>query len=200
MLRRPKVAGWRSSAAGIGRPASQAPEPAIEQPIVKEVLGLEAANVALAWRFPGASSPDAELLELVGQILYNGKAGLIDLDINQQQKLLSAYAYPNMMSDYSMFMMNARPKQGQTLEEAKDILLAEVEKLKKGEFDESLIEATVNNYKRYMQSLMESNSSRDDQFVDAFINGIEWKDKVASLDKMSKVTKQHIVDFANANF
>lgn len=176
------------------------PEPAIEQPIVKEVLGLEAANVALAWRFPGASSPDAELLELVGQILYNGKAGLIDLDINQQQKLLSAYAYPNMMSDYSMFMMNARPKQGQTLEEAKDILLAEVEKLKKGEFDESLIEATVNNYKRYMQSLMESNSSRADQFVDAFINGIEWKDKVASLDKMSKVTKQQIVDFANANF
>ena len=176
------------------------PEPAIEQQIVKEVLGLEAANVALAWRFPGASSPDAELLELVGQILYNGKAGLIDLDINQQQKLLSAYAYPNMMSDYSMFMMNARPKQGQTLEEAKDILLAEVEKLKKGEFDESLIEATVNNYKRYMQSLMESNSSRADQFVDAFINGIEWKDKVASLDKMSKVTKQQIVDFANANF
>lgn len=176
------------------------PEPALEQPVVKEVLGLEAANVALAWRFPGASSPDAELLELVGQILYNGKAGLIDLDINQQQKLLSAYAYPSMMSDYSMFMMNARPKQGQTLEEAKDILLAEVEKLKKGEFDESLIEATVNNYKRYQQSLMESNRSRADQFVDAFINGIEWKDKVASLDKMSKVTKQQIVDFANANF
>lgn len=176
------------------------PEPALEQPVVKEVMGLEAANVALAWRFPGASSPDAELLELVGQILYNGKAGLIDLDINQQQKLLSAYAYPSMMSDYSMFMMNARPKQGQTLEEAKDILLAEVEKLKKGEFDESLIEATVNNYKRYQQSLMESNRSRADQFVDAFINGIEWKDKVASLDKMSKVTKQQIVDFANANF
>lgn len=176
------------------------PEPALEQPVVKEVLGLEAANVALAWRFPGASSPDAELLELVGQILYNGKAGLIDLDINQQQKLLSAYAYPSMMADYSMFMMNARPKQGQTLEEAKDILLAEVEKLKKGEFDESLIEATVNNYKRYQQSLMESNRSRADQFVDAFINGIEWKDKVASLDKMSKVTKQQIVDFANANF
>lgn len=176
------------------------PEPALEQPVVKEVLGLEAANVALAWRFPGASSPDAELLELVGQILYNGKAGLIDLDINQQQKLLSAYAYPSMMSDYSMFMMNARPKQGQTLEEAKDILLAEVEKLKKGEFDESLIEATVNNYKRYQQISLESNRSRADLFVDVFINGIEWKDKVASLEKMSKVTKQQIVDFANANF
>ena len=104
------------------------PEAPLEQPVVKEVLGLEAANVSLAWRFPGAASEDAELLELVGQVLYNGKAGLIDLDVNQQQKLLSAYAYPSAMADYSFFMMNARPKQGQTLEEAKDILLAEVEK------------------------------------------------------------------------
>ena len=44
--------------------------------------------------------------------------------------------------------MNARPKQGQTFEVAKYILLKEVEKLNKCEFDESLIEATVNNYKR----------------------------------------------------
>lgn len=176
------------------------PEPPLEKPVVQEVLGLEAANVSLAWRFPGAAAPEAELLELVGQILYNGKAGLIDLDVNQQQKLLSAYAYPSTMADYSMFMMNARPKQGQSLEEAKDILLAEVEKLKKGEFDESLIQATINNYKRYQQSQMEYNSARADLFVDAFINEIDWKDQVSSLDKMSKITKQQIVDFANANF
>ncbi len=106
------------------------PEPPLKQPVVKEVLGLEAANVSLAWRFPGAASPEAELLELVGEVLYNGKAGLIDLDVNQQQKLLSAYAYPSTMADYGMFLMGARPKQGQSLEEAKDILLAEVEKLK----------------------------------------------------------------------
>lgn len=176
------------------------PEPALEQPVVKEVLGLEAANVSLAWRFPGAAAPEAIILELVGQILYNGKAGLIDLDINQQQKLLSAYAYPSTMADYGMFMMNARPKQGQTLEEAKDILLEEIEKLKKGEFDEGLIQATVNNYKRYQQSQMEYNSVRADMFVDAFINGIEWKDKVSALNDMSKITKQQVIDFANTYF
>lgn len=176
------------------------PELPLEKPIVKEVLGLEAANVALAWRFPGAASSDAELLELVGQVLYNGQAGLIDLDVNQKQKVLSASAYPSTMADYSIFMMNARPKQGQTLEEAKDILLAEVEKLKNGEFDEGLIQATINNYKRYQQTQLEHNNARADYFVDAFINRIDWKDKVASLDKMSKITKQQIVDFAKANF
>lgn len=175
------------------------PETPIEQPVVKEVLGLEAANVSLAWRFPGAASPESELMQLMGNVLYNGKAGLIDLDVNQQQKLLSAYAYADAMADYGMFYMNARPKQGQTLEEAKDIMLAEVEKLKSGDFDEALIEATVNNYKRSIQQLLESNSARANQFVEAFVYGIDWKDQVAMIDKMSKITKQQIVDYANAN-
>lgn len=177
-----------------------APETPIEAPVVKDVFGLEAANVSLGWRLPGAASSECEMIQLMGDILYNGKAGLIDLNINQEQKLLSAYAYPNLMADYGFFMMQARPKEGQTLEEAKDILLAEVEKLKKGEFDESLLQATINNYKRTRQLQLENNESRADWMVQSFINGTTWKDEVASLDKMSRITKQQIVDFANAKF
>ena len=65
----------------------------IQEPVVREVYGLEAENIALAWRFPGAASKDAEVLNVIAQILYNGQAGLIDLDLAQQQKTLSAYAY-----------------------------------------------------------------------------------------------------------
>lgn len=174
----------------------EAEEP-ITQPIEREVLGVEAENVSLAWRFPGANSPDAEKLNILGSILYNGKAGLIDLDLNQQQKLLTAYAYPDMMSDYGYFSIFARPKQGQTLEEVRDLLLDEVEKLKKGDFDEGLIEATVHNYKLQQMAQLEMNASRASLFVDAFINGIEWKDEVSSLDRMSKLTKKDIVEYAN---
>lgn len=176
------------------------PEPPLEKPVVREVLGLDAANVTLAWRFPGAAAPEAEMLELIGNIMNNGKAGLIDLNVNQQQEVLSAYAYWYAMADYGTFVMNARPKKGQTLEEAKDILLAEIEKLKKGEFEEELIQATVNNYKRYQQSQLEYNNARADWFVDAFINQIPWEQKVGMLDRMGKITKSQIVDFANANF
>lgn len=37
---------------------------------------------------PGVSDKDFEILQVVSQVLYNGKAGLIDLDLNQQQKRL----------------------------------------------------------------------------------------------------------------
>ncbi len=69
-------------------------EDPITAPIVKEVLGPDAESVALAWRFPGASSKDFEILQVVSQVLYNGQAGLIDLNLNQQQKVLNSYGYP----------------------------------------------------------------------------------------------------------
>lgn len=176
-----------------------APAQPITQPIVKEVLGMEAANITLGWRFPGAATRDVELLQVLGQLLYNGQAGLIDLDLNQQQKLLQAFAYPMAMADYSVLLLQANPKQGQTLEEAKDLLLAEIDKLKKGEFDENLLEAVINNFKRGQQQQLESNEDRADWFVQSFVNGSEWKEDVGTFDRINKMTKQQIVDFANAN-
>ena len=169
----------------------------ITAPVVREVLGPEAENVTLAWRFPGAASKELETLQILSQILYNGQAGLIDLDLMQQQKTLSAYCYPMAMSDYSAFMMAGRPKAGQTLDEVKDLLLGELKKLRDGDFDESLLEANINNFKLYQLHQLESNGARADWFVQSFINGSNWADEVTALDRMAKLTKQDIVDFAN---
>ena len=175
-------------------------ESPIKTPVIKEVLGLDAENVTIGWRFPGAASPEQDLLNLTGEIINNGKAGLMDVDLVQQQKVLSCYAGTYGMSDYNAFVMSGRPKQGQTLDEVKDLFLAEIEKLKKGEFDEGLLEACINNYQLAQMYRMVENAGRADMFVSAFIDGIDWKDEVASLDRMSKITKQQIVDFANKYF
>lgn len=184
------------------RPNKQLPklnlpkEKPIQAPIVREVLGPDAETLALAWRFPAASSRDFEILQVASQILYNGKAGLIDLDINQQQKALSAYCYPMGMSDYSVFLMQARPKQGQTLDELKTLLLDEVKKLRSGAFDEKVLQANINNFKLQLIRQMESNEGRADMFVQSFINGTKWADEVAAIERMSKLTKKDVVTFA----
>ena len=173
------------------------PEQPITEPIVKEVLGLDAANVAIGWRLGGATSDDADLANIVGSILFNGQAGLIDINLNQQQKTLSAYGYPSISADYGYMQLAGRPKQGQTLEEVRDLLLGEVAKLRAGEFDEKLIAAAVNNYKLEMMQYLDSNDGRADAYVQSFINGVEWKDEVAMFDRLSKITKEDIVRFAN---
>ena len=172
-------------------------EEPITTPIVREVLGPDAENITLAWRLPAASNPDAELMQVVSQILYNGQAGLIDLDLTQQQKTLSAYAYPSLMADYGTFEMAGRPKAGQTLDEVKDLLLAELKKLREGDFDDTLLEATVNNFKLMQQYQLQSNESRADWFVQSFVNGTNWANEASSLNRLAQITKQQVVDLAN---
>ena len=172
-------------------------EEPITTPIVREVLGPDAENITLAWRLPAASDPDAELMQVVSQILYNGQAGLIDLDLTQQQKTLSAYAYPSLMADYGTFEMAGRPKAGQTLDEVKDLLLAELKKLREGDFDDALLEATVNNFKLIQQYQLQSNESRADWFVQSFVNGTDWANEASSLNRLAQITKQQVVDLAN---
>ncbi|MDL2239541.1 insulinase family protein [Bacteroidales bacterium OttesenSCG-928-K03] len=174
-------------------------EKPIEQPIIKEVLGLDAESINIAWRTGGATSEDADIVELIGSLLSNGKAGLIDVDLRQTQKVLSARASGNCMADYGYVNLSATPKKGQSLDEVKELLLAEIAKLRNGEFDENLISSIIANWKLNNQRQYDSNAGRAMTYVYSFLNGVEWKDEVEHIDRVSKITKQDIVDFANKN-
>lgn len=172
----------------------------LTKPVEVEVLGLEAQNVLLGWRFGGTSSSDKDMLDIIVPILYNRQAGLIDLNLMQQQKILSAYATTYSMSDHCAFVMAATPKEGQTLEEARDLLLGEIDKLKKGDFTEELLLAAINNLKASQVYRNDNISSRANWFVNSFINGTDWADEVVRLDRLAKITKKEIIDFANQRF
>ena len=168
----------------------------IESPASKEVYGLDAENIMMGWKYPGATSEDALIAEVAASVLFNGEAGLIDLNVNQQQKTLSAYGFSYGRPDAGEIILMATPKQGQTLEEVRDIMLAEVSKLRNGEFDETLLTGTVNNLKLSLMRSRESNSSRADMFVNSFINGTNWADEVKAIEKMGQLTKQDVIDWA----
>jgi predicted Zn-dependent peptidase len=173
---------------------------AITVPIIKEVLGNDPEAIWLAWRMPGASKRESEIAEMLSQIMSNGRAGLVDLNVNQQQRTLSANAFYYDLVDHGAFYMTARPRQGQTLEQAKAILLEQIDLLKKGEFEDWLLEATINNFRLNQTQQLEHNYVRAHMFVNAFAAGIPWKEYAGRLDRMSKITKQDLVDFANKYF
>ena len=174
------------------------PEPPITEPVVREVYGLEAEMAAMAWRLPGAADlKTLDVAKIAALLLYNGTAGLIDLDINQQQKALFSYARTVAQPDYSYLMAFGRPKQGQTLEELTALLREEVAKLRNGDFDASILASTVNNLKLEKMNQREYNEARAQEFVDAFIAGIPWKDACKELDRLAAVTKDEVVAFAN---
>ena len=173
------------------------PEEEITEPIVREVWGLESERVALAWRFPGAASDEALMLSVIDVIMSNGKAGLIDLNLMQEQKMLSAYSFPYDQTDYTAYFVQGAPKEGQSLEEVKALLLSQIDALRKGEWDESLLTAGIANYKLQVQRMLEDNGSRADLFVTSFVNGQPWADMVHRVERMEKITKEDVLAFAN---
>ena len=174
------------------------PEQAITTPVQKDVYGLDAEFVMLGWRVPGANDHlRSEVGDLVGDILYNGQAGLGDLNLIQAQKLNGFYGFNYTRPDYGEFMLVGYPREGQTLDEVRDLMLGQVAKLRSGDFDESLIQATINNYKLSNMRELENNEDRAMSFVQSFINGHDWKDDALQMRRLEKVTRQQIIDWAN---
>lgn len=175
-------------------------EAPINTPIVKEVYGPDAEKVMLGFRFNGAGSREALLLTMMDMILTNGEAGLVDLNLNQKQKVLSAGTNPMIMEDYSILMMSGEPKEGQKLEEVKDLLLEQIEKVKKGEFDDWLMEAIINDLKLRETKKYTSNNARAMEYVQSFILGVPWQQRINKINQLEAITKEDIVKFANKHF
>lgn len=177
-----------------------APLKKLMAPVDTTVVGLEAPNVFMAWRTDAAASAQQDTLSVISYLLSNGKAGLFDLDLNNPMKVMGASAQLSSNHDYGMFYLYGLPKEGQDTKEVRRLMLGEIEKLKKGQFSDDLLPSAVNNMKlKYYQSLRK-NDERADRFVNAFINDKQWDDEVHSLDRIAKMTKSQIVDFANRFF
>jgi predicted Zn-dependent peptidase len=175
-------------------------EAPITQKVVKEIIGPDAANLAMAWRFAGTGSKDADMITLINLLLSNGRAGLLDLNLNQEQKVLNSGSFAYVLKDYATHILFAEPKEGQTLEDVEKLLLDQLELLKKGEFPDWLMSAVITDMKLQKTKELENNQSRAMAFVDAFVNDTKWQLAVNAVDRLSKITKQEVMDFAKANY
>ena len=176
------------------------PEPEITSPLVREYKGPQPEHVYVGYLFDGANSHDALMVKLVDQILANGQAGLIDLDLMQQQKLLKGVSFVDDNADYTFHKLYGEPKQGQTLEEVKDLLLAEIEKVKKGEFGDWILPAIIQNLKLERMKGAEKNNNRAGEMMGSFVHNITWKDWVDEINETERITKAEIVKFANEHY
>lgn len=164
------------------------------------VVGKEGEYVTLAWKTKEAAALENDTVTLLNKVLYNGEAGLLDMDLKQKFALTETYAINYTFQEAGMMMLFAQPKEGQTLQEAKELLLGEVEKLKKGDFSDNLLTSVVNNMKLDYQKSLLSNAARVGYLVQSFISETPWDQCANQLDRISKISKADLVAFANRFF
>jgi zinc protease len=176
-------------------------EEPITEPVVKEIFGPDAESLLMGYRCGGEHSADKRFIYLISNILYNGQAGLMDINLIQEQKILSGFCYAGFegKSGYGNLFFRITPKSGQTLEEAKDLVLGEIEKIKEGDFPDWIPEAIANQYRLDFQRRFQDNWRAFD-FLDAFILDKKWEDELNFPDMIEHISKEDIMAFANDFF
>lgn len=164
------------------------------------VYGNEAPQVWLAWKLPNINNEDIDALEVMKSVLQNGKCGLLDVDIEQKQQLLFAQCLFWTEGDYSTFFLCGGPKENQTLNQVRTLLLAEIEKLKRGEFSENMLHAIIRNQKRCELMDLEDNERRIEKFITAHIFQLPYEKIVNEMSRKEKITKNDIMRVANKYF
>ncbi len=173
-------------------------EEPIESVITKEVFGPTSESISIAFRSGGVNTKEQKLVTLCDMILANGKAGLIDLNLNQKQVVQKASCSPMFLNDYGYHSFYGTPKEDQSLDEVKDLIMAQIELLKKGAFDDWMIEAVVNDLKKSQLQKYENSTALASAYYNAFIHHEKWEDKVKFLDDLKVITKKELIDFANS--
>ncbi|MBL7878675.1 MAG: insulinase family protein, partial [Chryseobacterium gambrini] len=179
--------------------------PIIEKPIAeiikRTVKSPTTPRVQLAWRTESYGTKEAMLADVVVNILSNrGEAGLLDLNINQTQKLLWGQAYSVGLKQYGYFSIVAVPKESQTLDEARDLVLEQIELVKKGEFPDWMLPAIINDFKIQRMKALETADGLATNLYDTYIKGRTWEQELNEMDQYEKLTKEEVIAFANEFF
>ena len=140
------------------------------------------------------------MMEFIEMMLMNGQAGLFDLNINKAQKAQELFTFPEWYRDYSVHVISATPKEGQSLEELKDLVIREIDRLKTGDFPDWLLGAVTNDLKNRYMELLDSNNGITSILLDGYSFDKPLDQVFSKMEKFEKITKEDIVRFAKENY
>lgn len=158
-------------------------------------------RVQLAWRTDSYGTRENMLADICANILSNrGEAGLIDLNINQQQKTLWTQAFSTGFKQYGYFSVVIVPKEEQTFQQAIDHFFEQIQHIKNGEFPDWLIPAIISDFKVQRIKGLETADGLASNLYDVYIKGRSWSEELQEMDNYASITKDEIIQFAQNFF
>jgi len=166
----------------------------------------ESPSVYLLWRMPGrklstaSQKEDLKRMACVNLVLNNPDFGLLNVNLARPGKALGPKMFSIPLPDHALVGLTAKIKEGQSADEVKELLLAEIDKLKRGEFIEEIVTASKNYYQQATEASDQDNAHLVTELTTAFVTGEDYEDLYVSMEKLKKVTKEDIVALANRYF
>ncbi|MFN8394055.1 MAG: insulinase family protein [Bacteroidia bacterium] len=152
----------------------------------------------LGFRTAPNGHPDGPVLDIVNHLLFNsGETGLLN-KLQLDHKVLAVIMIPMTFNDHGGNWIAVIPKIiGQSTENAEGLVLAELAKLRQGQFSDAALQAAKLKLDIQFERNLESNNNFGLLMADAFIQGRSWKDVVSYPDRIGSVTKEQVIAAAN---
>lgn len=171
-------------------------EPPMAKPSFININGIDNESVTIAYRLPRAYDQEYSKIYLTEKILSDETAGIVQLNLINKQKILSGYSSIYMLKDYSILLLNGVPKKGQTLDQVKELLLQQIDSLKKGVYSNDMLKAIVFNKQTSDLRALKSNHSRAYKILESYINDQNWEESIAQNSELEKIQKKDLMLFA----
>lgn len=164
------------------------------------VKGPEAAHVRIGFRIE-RTPRNVALLTLISRLLKDSGYGLLEQNLLRTQKVLSAGCYPRTGREYLLLLLDGMPRAGQSLDEVSALLLQEIEKLRRGEYEDWRIRAVAENCRVSNAEIREGdNMNLAWEFADLFVNNEPYVTLLNTPDLIAGFTKRDVSEFIETYF
>lgn len=157
-------------------------------------------KVLLAFPTVPYGHPDHDALIMLDMLLDSGDFGLIKLNLVQTQKVRAAGSSPWVNRDAGSQHLYAIPREGQSLEEAEQLLLEQIERLKQGQFDEKQMQGVALDFEIAQKRRLETNQGRAALLTESFLKGQPLESLLNAPQRMRQLRKEQIVAVARRYF
>ncbi len=155
----------------------------------------------LGYRTVPRNHPDELGMEVISNLLSNeSSTGLLD-QLRNDNKLMYAGMFNDLHEELGGTIIFYVPKIiGQSLGKAEKLVLDQIDKLKKGDFDDKLLQGVKIELKKQYEENLEDLRWRAYAISDAFLYGVSWEKYLQAPENIDKITKDEVVKLANKYF
>ena len=152
----------------------------------------------MAFKTVPKGSEDDIPMQIVDNLLANSsQTGLLD-KLYTDNKIMQAGIIPFQHYDMGDNLVFFIPKLiGQSMKKVENMMLTEIEKIKKGEFSDDMSEAVKTNLKKDFYKKLENPNLRGYYIMDAFMENKQWNDMLKFPEEVDKITKDDLIKIAN---
>ncbi|MFV0391304.1 MAG: M16 family metallopeptidase [Paludibacteraceae bacterium] len=156
---------------------------------------------ALVWRSVPTNHPDEIPLEIAMRVFSNSnQTGLLD-KLTTDGKLMQAMGINMSRNDAGVVLLLAVPNiPFQSNNTAQKLVLKALERVKEGDFSDTLFNSLKMEQKRLYRMNLEKIDSRVNKMAALFSENKSWTDYVDEINRIDALTKQDVVKVVNTYF